>query len=83
MRITKFIDIQQEIEIDLSVEDLVPIFVDEIDEESKQHILSQINHIYTFMKALPDKFIENLGSNTRGIIHKRMTEQIERFKTTK
>ena len=79
MRISKYIDISREVEIDLTVEDLVLIF-DDIDPEKQHHILRQITSMYQFLKALPSQFIEGLSNELKETMYSAFTAEIKRFK---
>ena len=80
MRIEKYIDISQTVDIDLSIEDLVLIFDEEIDIENQRHILRQISSAFTFFKALPDKFINGLNNEQKKITYSAFSDIVERFK---
>ena len=80
MRVNKYIDISQEIEIDLTVGDLVLIFDEKIDLDGQHHIFRQITSAYQFMKALPDKFIDYLNDEQKKAIYGAFSDTIERFK---
>lgn len=77
MKITKFIDFSQEVDIELDSEDIRLILSEEINTYWLYH---NFNDILTFMEGLPDKRIEEIPKDIRNKIVAKLSEQLERFK---
>jgi len=83
MRIEKWIDIQREIEIELSADDISMIYREAYSDDPKaiqQAILSNLNGFASYLKGIPDEIISGLGEKTRNTIFTFYNEQIMRFK---
>ena len=77
MRIEKWIDIAQEIEFDLSVEDIKFVFSQA---EGVSHLLYNLNQVAVFLKGLPQEKIAEIKPGSRAEIYILLIEAAERFK---
>ncbi|KKL45017.1 hypothetical protein LCGC14_2359870 [marine sediment metagenome] len=78
MRIDKFIDFSQEVEIELSSDDISLILRE--DPESLNAILSNLNSVATFLKGVPSERIGELSDWQREVIAAFLTSQANRYK---
>jgi len=78
MKVTKFIDIQQEIEVEISAEDVVSAISE--DPNSKITCMTGINNVSKFLTAVPESVINEMHNSTKKIIYDYFIEQANRFK---
>jgi len=76
MRIEKWIDIAQEIEIDLSAEDIKFVFSQA---EGVAELLYNFSQIETFLKAIPQEKMDDIKPEHRSRFSKFLFEQRQRF----
>lgn len=79
MKILKWIEHQEEMEIDLSVSDLSFIFR-EGSEENERIAIMNLNDVISFLIALPNEIIEKLRKDVRETVSRHLLEQAERYK---
>ena len=77
MKVTKWIEIEQEVEIDISAEDIRLILED--DGELRE-VLRNISRAATYLKAIPDKMIDEMNPAQKETIAKFLTGLIERLR---
>lgn len=81
MKIEKFIELSDHVEIELSKEDIQIFFLDDEDYQDKAAILlNNVNSIASFLNAVPGKIIKELTEQQKEVISDFFTEQAERFK---
>ena len=83
MRIEKWIDIQREIEIDLSADDISMIYREHYSDDPKSiqnAVLSNLNGFASYLKGIPDEVISDINEKTKEIIFTFLNEQTMRFK---
>lgn len=81
MIIQKYIDIQQEIEINITAEDIA-IILDEpqADEEEAQRLIhSNLAICINYLTGLTDKRIAKISTGARLIVVKKLTEALKRL----
>ena len=82
MKILKWIEHQEEIEIDISHEDISILWREAYSEAPKdveQAILSNLNSIAGFLKDIPDEVIDGFSDSTRKIVATFLKEQGQRI----
>ncbi len=82
MKITHWLDYQEEIEIDISHEDISILWREAYSEAPKDvegAILSNLNSIAGFLKSIPDKVIDGFPDSTRKIVATFLKEQGQRI----
>lgn len=88
MRITKWVDMGAEVEVDISVEDIRRALSDYFAEVTRDplgerqngnDIKIALNQIAAFLRALTDEQIAMLSAAQCAMIHKFLSEQSERF----
>ena len=77
MRIDKYIDFSQEVEIELSSEDIYLIL--EEDAESVPVVLRCLNSVATFLKGVPEARIAEMTNEQKTIIRDFLSEQSGRY----
>ncbi len=77
MKISKYIDIQQEIEVDVTSEEIAQAFDESPD--SFRHALSGINNCARFVKAITPEMIAQMNEASRKVIADFFAEQAARF----
>jgi hypothetical protein len=77
MKITKYVCFDQEVDIDITVEEITRSIYEEPD--CMKNVLYGLNNIGVFLKAIPDSAIQKLTEGQRKIIREFITEQIARF----
>ena len=77
MKIHKYIDVSTEIEIELSIEDIVLLW--EESEDKKYEVSANISMIYKYLTALPDESINCLSTDSRALIKDALRKQADRF----
>jgi len=77
MRIRKFIDIQREVELDLSPDDIAVIL--DGSESSERAVLRGLNDFATFIKGISDDRVKNMSVTQKKAIHKFLFDQSVRF----
>lgn len=81
MKIPKYIDIQQEIEVDVTAEEIAQAFADSPD--SFRHAISGINNCARFVKAITPEMVAEMNEPTRKCIADFFAEQAARFSSNK
>ena len=79
MRITKWIDIQQEVEIDISWEDINNHLRSMMARQAPHRILGALNDIACFFRSIPSEIISDITDSQRRVIKGFLLEQAERF----
>ena len=82
MKITHWLEVQKEIEIDLSAEDISMLYREAYSEDPKaiqQAMLANINGFASYLKGLPDEIIEDLSVVLKKTISNFLIQQGERF----
>jgi len=77
MKITKYVCFDQEVEVDITVEEITQAINEEPD--CMKNILYGLNNIGVFLKAIPDSSILKLTDSQRKMIREFITEQVARF----
>ena len=81
MIVQKYIDIQQEVEINITVEDIAVILDEpQSDEEETQRIIhSNLATCINYLTGLTDKRIAKISSGAKQVVAKKLTEILKRF----
>ena len=77
MKINKWIDISQEVEIDLCIEDIKLLWAECRDKSYE--VSCNITYIYQYLSSLPDESINTLSPKARELINEKLIEQAKRF----
>lgn len=77
MKIEKWVEFGQEIEIDINAEDISLILGES---GTPKDVMWEINKIANYMKGIPEKLINELPDTTREVIKTFFKEQAKRFK---
>ena len=77
MRINKYIDIRQEIEIELTVEDITLTL--ENSGEGLSATLRELNDVVVFLKGIPHSIIVEMSNEQKEVISTFLSEQANRF----
>jgi len=77
MRIDKFIDFSQEVEIELSSDDINLILQE--DSACLSIVLSNLNSVASFLKGIPSDIINELSDGQRKIIKEFLINESERY----
>jgi hypothetical protein len=80
MKIKKWIDYSQEVEIDLSSEDISLILGECEGADGVKNTFYEINSIATFLKGIPDSIITEMSDGQKEAISAFFEEQGKRFK---
>ncbi len=82
MIIQKYIDIQQEVEINITAEDITVILDEpQTDEEETQRLIhSNLATCINYFTALTDKRIAKISSSAKLVVEKKLTEFLKRLK---
>ncbi len=80
MIIYKYLDFSQEVELDISSED-IHLILDESDD--LQQVLRNISSAGIYLKSIPDKMIEQMNPAQKETISTFLTGLIERLKSGK
>ncbi len=78
MRIKKWINIEQEVDIDLTSEDICGIYT--LDPESVDSILRAVNDVVCFLRGIPSGKIAEMSDSTRTLISEFFLEQSKRYR---
>ena len=76
MRIEKYINIEQEVEIDLTSEDIQMVFSEG---DSVPHILLELNQVAGFLRGISDGKINEMVESSKMVICEFLTEQAKRY----
>ena len=81
MKIQKFIDIQQEVEINITAEDITVILDEpQADEEETQRLIySNLTTCINYLTGLTGKRIAKISAPARLIVAKKLTEILKRL----
>lgn len=82
MRITYWLEVQKEIEIDLSAEDISILYRDAYSEDPKalqKEVLYNLNSVASFLRGVSDEIIGDLSDGQKKIISNFLKEQGARF----
>ena len=81
MKVQKFIDIQQEVEINITVEDIAVILDEpQADEEETQRLIySNLTTCINYLTGLTDKRIAKISAEAKVIVAKKLTEILKRL----
>jgi len=77
MKIEKYIEISEYMEIDVTSEDIQIVF--DGDHDNVNHIMIQINSFFQFMKWVSEQKINQMTNEQHGVIHRFFKEQAGRF----
>jgi hypothetical protein len=77
MKITKVVSFDQEVEIDITVEEITQAIYEEPD--CMKNVLYGLNNVGVFMKAIPDSAILKLTESQRKTVREFCTVQASRF----
>ena len=77
MKVTKFVSFDQEVDIDLSVEEITQAICE--DPDSAKVIFYGLNNVGAFLKAIPDDEILKLSIDQRKCIRAFLADQSVRF----
>uniref|UniRef100_A0A6H1ZNW0 Uncharacterized protein n=1 Tax=viral metagenome TaxID=1070528 RepID=A0A6H1ZNW0_9ZZZZ len=77
MKITKFVQFDQEVDIELSSEDVQAIFDSEPD--SLPNVLYGLNTVATFLKGVSDSKIAEMTDGQREVVSKFLSTQSDRY----
>jgi basic membrane lipoprotein Med (substrate-binding protein (PBP1-ABC) superfamily) len=77
LKITKYVCFDQEVEIDITVEEITKAIYE--DPDCMKNVLYGLNNIGVFLRAIPDSAISKLNESQRKIIREFITEQVARF----
>jgi hypothetical protein len=77
MKIPKMVTVEQEIEVEVTTEDIACCIAEETD--SQRSVLLGINNCAKFLKAVPDGMIAGLNDKQREVIATFLREQAGRF----
>ena len=78
MKFTKWVNVETEIELDISSEDISEMLSENLDEE---HLVRALNSIANFLNALNQKHISILTSGQRKLIADYLSTQSQKFLT--
>ena len=81
MKVQKYIDIQQEVEIDINAEDIAVILDEpQADEEEAQRLIhSNLATCINYLTGLTDKRIAKISIGARPVVVKQLTEVLKRL----
>lgn len=77
MRITKFVNVDVEVDVEVSSEDIPQIFSCSV--ECSHDFLMILNRFYSVMKNMPDHMIKSMTEKQREITKNFFIEQSKRF----
>jgi hypothetical protein len=80
MKISKWIQVEQEVEVEVSAEDIASAFAE--DPYTSRQALVAINNFAQVLKGLTPDMIEDMGAPARTTIAAFFTEQAARFNPT-
>ncbi len=81
MKIQKFIDIRQEVEINITAADIAVILDEpQSDEEETQRLIhSNLATCINYLTGLTDKRIAKISPGAKQVVTKKLTEALKRF----
>ncbi|MBC3871520.1 hypothetical protein [Undibacterium oligocarboniphilum] len=77
MRITKYVEVEAEIEVDVSFSDLVSEM--KVSAENTRAMLTGFSNFMRFSQTLPDELLSTLNEKQREIIVNTLSEQLARI----
>lgn len=81
MKVMKYIETSQEIEISLSVEDMRLILEESnITDENLHAIKVDISDAFCYLKAIPVSIVEQMGDGVKKTIYEAFMKHLEKFK---
>lgn len=83
MKVTKYLDISQTVEVNISPEDITVILEEpwNNEDETKQKILCNLNTCVGYLKGVPPDAIKKLHVNVRRILVRNLKPILEKFQT--
>jgi hypothetical protein len=78
MRVKKWVEVEAEVEVNISGEDVARMLGIELPDRVKT-VMMGMNNIACFMKAIPDAVIAEMSAENRAIIKKFLSEQVVRY----
>ena len=78
MKIFKHIDISREIEVDITVEDIINALNEDTD--TLAQVLKGINNLSVFYRAITDEIIKEMTPGQREVMHTFLSDQAKRYK---
>ncbi len=78
MKFTKWVNVETEIELDISSDDISEMLSENLDEE---HLLLALNSIANFLNALNQKHISVLTRNQRELVADYLSTKAQKFLT--
>lgn len=79
MKITKFVDVEAEVEVNIDIEDIAQAVVDNR-EKVKPAMFSAINSFFNFMEQMPDEVVDECTEKQIELITDFFDKQLARFK---
>ena len=77
MRVTKMIELRQEVDVSVSVEEIISAMVEH--PESTRQALIGINNFHGFMRAVTPEMIKEMTPSQRALVGAWFYEQAQRF----
>lgn len=77
MKVPVWINIEEERNVEVSLEDIVSCIIEDVD--SKQHIIKGLNNVVQFLRAIPDFSIKEFTETQRKTVQHVLIEQARRF----
>jgi len=77
MKVTKFVEFEAEVEVDVTFSDLVAEMVPTT--ENTRSMLSGFNMLINFTKSLPEELLSTLNEKQRDLIVNALSEQLARI----
>lgn len=78
MKVTRWVEVESEVEISISLDDIANAITDDFD-ENKQGMFCAINNFSAFMGKIPDDSIAECNDREKGIIVDFLKAQLARF----
>ena len=78
MKISKWVTYDAEVEVDISLEDIVTAIREDTD--SLENVLRGLNNTLNFIKAIPDSLIADFNDGQRKVVREYLSKEALRFK---
>ena len=77
MKVTKYINVETEVDVDISLDDIVDAIAEGAD--AHRSVLTAFNNIFNFWNAIPDEIVAQITESQREIILDRMDAMAARL----
>lgn len=77
MKIVKYVTLDAEVEVHVSIDDVTAAIAEEAD--AVPGVMRGLNNVALFLKAIPDQMVAEMNDSQKALVKSFLTEQAARF----